>query len=252
MKRGCGWTTNLRRLRALASGDGRNVARDPLLRWMIVLPFALVPLARWGVPALGAALAARYGFDLRPYHPLILSFLVLVMPGLVGMVVAFLLLDQRDDGTLAALRVTPLPFRDYLAYLLLLPSAVAVVAGVFLLETVALVPVSLSVAALAALAAAPIAPVYALFVARFARNKVEGFALVKAVGVVQIPPILAWWVPEPWQFLFGFVPYYWPAKVVWSAATDGPVLGYAALAWGLEGVIVWLLLQRAEHWLPTQ
>jgi fluoroquinolone transport system permease protein len=45
-----------------------------------------------------------------------MSFLVVVMPALVGMVIGFLLLDQRDDQTLAALQVTPLTLNGYLIY----------------------------------------------------------------------------------------------------------------------------------------
>ena len=69
---------------------------------------------------------------------------------------------------------------------------------------------------LAALAAAPAAPLLALFLAAFARNKVQGFALMKAAGVVIWPPVAAVFVPMPWQLLFGVSPVYWPARVYCS------------------------------------
>ena len=40
---------------------------------------------------------------------------LMTAPGIVGMVVGFLLLDERDERTLSALRVTPLSMRRYLA-----------------------------------------------------------------------------------------------------------------------------------------
>ena len=45
-------------------------------------------------------------------------------PGIVGMVIGFLLLDERDAQTLKALRVTPLSIRRYLAYRITLPLLV--------------------------------------------------------------------------------------------------------------------------------
>ncbi len=45
--------------------------------------------------------------------------------GIVGMVVGFLLLDERDAHTPAALRVTPLSMRRYLAYRVSGPLLVA-------------------------------------------------------------------------------------------------------------------------------
>jgi fluoroquinolone transport system permease protein len=44
---------------------------------------------------------------------------------------------------------------------------------------------------LATTLATPMAPVYALFFAAFAQNKVQGFAIMKATGVILWPPIIA-------------------------------------------------------------
>lgn len=238
------------RFQALMSGDVRNVQRDPMLRWFVLIPIGVALLMRFGVPLLNEVAAARWGFTLEPYDALIASFYLFLMPGLVGMVSGFLLLDQRDDHTLTALRVTPLPFWQYLLYVLGVPTLLGALVGALFIEATGLVELPTAAVIGAAAAAAPIAPVYALFLARFASNKVEGFALAKAVGVIQIPPVLAWWVDEPWQWLFGLVPYYFPAKVVWSAAEGGPVAIYVIGALASQAVLLWLLLRHAERWLP--
>ncbi len=240
-----------RRLGALVSVDVRNVRRDPLLRWMTLVPLFVALLMRWGVPELDQVLQARIGLSLVPYYPLIASFYLFLMPGLVGLIAGFLLLDQRDDRTWTAMRVTPLPFTGYLVYLLGVPTLLGGLAGLLFIELTGLVSLPTGAVVGAAVAAAPIAPLYALFLARFATNKVERFALAKAVGVVQLPPVLAWWVDEPWQWLFGLVPYSFPAKVVWSAAAGGPVAIYVVAALAGHAVLAWLLLRRAERWLPT-
>jgi fluoroquinolone transport system permease protein len=46
---------------------------------------------------------------------------LLTAPGMVGMVIGFLLLDERDARTLTALRTTPLSMRRYLGYRVALP-----------------------------------------------------------------------------------------------------------------------------------
>ena len=61
-------------------------------------------------------------------------------------------------------------------------------------------------ALLAALQAAPLAPLYALFVGAFAANKVQGFALMKATGVLAWAPLLAYFVTSDWQVAFGIDP----------------------------------------------
>ncbi len=106
------------------------------------------------------------------------------------------------------------------------------------------------VAVASALAAAPLAPLMALFLAAFARNKVQGFALMKAAGAVTWPPLAAIFVAMPWQLLFGVSPVYWPARVYWSAQ-DGEAAWalwlVPALAW--QGLLIWLLLRRYRRTL---
>ena len=186
-------------VRALGPIDVRSVARDSMLRWLIGMPIVIALAFRWGVPAVSGVLAERYGFDLTPYYPLLTSFLVLMVPTLMGSVVGFLLLDQRDDRTLTALQVTPLTVEGYLTYRIAVPILVSVPVMMASIAIADLVEMGFLPALVAAVQAAPTAPLYALFVGAFASNKVQGFALLKGVGVLTWPPVLAWFVTSDWQ-----------------------------------------------------
>jgi fluoroquinolone transport system permease protein len=211
----------IRAVRALGPIDAKSVARDPLLRWLVVYPVLLALLLRWGVPALAGRLEARYDFDLSGYYVLLMSFLVELLPILTGMVIGFLLLDGRDDRTLTALQVTPLTLNGYLAYRLMMPMLVSVVMTLVVFPLAGLVRVSLGPLVLMALGSAPLAPLFALLLGAFAGNKVEGFALSKASGVLFIPSVLAYFVDPPWQWAFGLIPTYWPAKAFWVQQAGG-------------------------------
>ena len=216
----------VRAVRALVPIDAKSVARDPLLRWLVVYPVLLALVLRWGVPALAGRLEARYDFDLSGYYVLLMSFLVELLPILTGMVVGFLLLDGRDDRTLTALQVTPLTLSGYLAYRLTMPMLVSVVMTLVVFPLAGLVRVSLGPLVLMALGSAPLAPLFALLLGAFAGNKVEGFALTKASGVLFAPPVLAYFVDPPWQWAFGLIPTYWPVKAFWVQQSGG--LGFAS------------------------
>ena len=202
-------------IRALGLIDVKSIARDSMLRWLIGMPVVFALLFRWGVPMLRDVLAERYAFDLATYYPLLTSFLVLIVPTLMGSVVGFLLLDQRDDRTLTALQVTPLTVEGYLLYRIAVPMAVSVGLMMAMIAITDLVTMGAAPALIASLQAAPVAPLYALFVGAFASNKVQGFALLKAAGVLAWPPILAYFVSSQWQDAFGIDPLYWPVKVFW-------------------------------------
>jgi fluoroquinolone transport system permease protein len=227
-------------VRALGPIDARSVRRDPLLRWLIFYPLVMALLIRWGVPILRTYLLARFQFDLNPYYPLLMSSVLLMTPMLAGIVVGFLLLDQRDDQTLIALQVTPLTINGYFAYRITVPTllsfgvtvAIFPVAGLLQLAPFALIGASFG--------ACLLAPIYALFLGAYASNKVQGFALSKAVGVLLIPPVVAYFIDSPWQILFGLDPLYWPAKVLWLLATNSS----AAWRYLLTGMLVQLVVLR--------
>ncbi len=229
---------------ALAPIDWRSVARDSLLRWMIAIAIPVGFLTRWGVPALARSLEQRYGFDLTPYYPLVMSFNLLLMPILAGIVVGFMLLDERDDATLSAIQVTPLGLAGYLGYRATMPMLLSVVLTVVVLEISALTPVSSVTLWWMSLAVAPLAPVFALFLGTFAANKVQGLALTKANGVLTLPPVAAWFIDGPWQFAVGVVPTYWPAKAFWQAARGDPLDWLFALVGSLFQIALLGLLMR--------
>ena len=138
-------------VRALMHADSRLLWRDPLVGWVLLMPFGVALLLRVLVPRAGDTLSAANGFDLAPYHPLIMGGYLMTAPGIVGMVIGFLLLDERDARTLMALRVTPLSMRRYLGYRIAWPLMVGTLAtlagyplvGITQLPFTSLVPIAI-------------------------------------------------------------------------------------------------------------
>jgi len=212
-------------LRSLGPIDVRGIRRDRMLTWMVVIPVIAALVLRWGLPALTRRLLEANRFDLTPYYPaLVAYFFVIMCPIMFGTVIAFLLLDEKDDNTLAALSVTPLTMTAYIAYRVAIPILLTI-AIMFVIFPLANVTVFDPVAILlTAIAAAPTAPMFALYVASYAQNKVQGFALMKLSGVLLFLPIIAYFIHSRWEYAFGVVPTYWPMKVYWMLEAGEPVV----------------------------
>lgn len=165
---------------------------------------------------------------------------------MIGTVVGFLLLDQRDDETLSALLVTPLRLNDYLRYRMILLLVLCVALSCIAIPLAGLAETTGLQLIVTSIVAAPLAPIYALFLASFAGNKVQGFAFAKAVGIVLVPCVAAYFVSGPWQNAFGIVPHYWPMKVFWlfDEGLAGAALAHAVVALGWQGVLLGLLIRR--------
>ena len=172
----------LRVFQALGPIDAKNISRDPLLRWLVFYPLLLTGLIRWGVPLLAVRVMAQFQFDLTPYYPLLMSFVLLMTPMPAGMVIGFLLLDQRDDQTLTALQVTPLTLNGYLVYRISLPIILSLMITLIIFPLAGLVEIGFGSLFLAALSAAPLAPFYALVAGGLCRQQSAGLRADQGVG----------------------------------------------------------------------
>ena len=211
-------------LAAFGRNDLRNVRRDSVLVTVVVGPFAYTA-AVWLVPALSEHVATAYGVDLVRYYPAITSAFQVAGPlMLLGAMCGLLLLEDKDQHTLAALRVTPVPPVTYPLYRAGVTVALTVVSIEATLALSPIFPARLLVAAIPVAAVAGLGAVLiGLLMAAVANNKVEGLAIVRAIGMlVFVLPLIPFVVdlhPRV-ELLFGVLPSYWPAKAMWQIA-DG-------------------------------
>jgi fluoroquinolone transport system permease protein len=140
----------------------------------------------------------------------------------------FLLLDNKDECTINTVAVTPVGTSGYIKfkmtyiYIMTVISTIVVLLGTKLIagERYSIGGVSLfdNIGVLHivsfAVVAALFTPTLALFQAAFAKNKIEGFALIKGTGMVAMVPLLM--ILEAFQgglqYLLGIFPNFWAVK----------------------------------------
>ena len=115
-----------------------------------------------------------------------------------------------------------------------------------LITGVAVAPVGPLIAIAAG--ASLVAPITSLYFATLAANKVQGLALTKFIGAAGFLIPVAWFTPEPLQYLFGLFPPYWISKAYWLAL-DGNPLWFVAFVIGvaLQALVVVALARRFDR-----
>lgn len=195
-----------RALAAFGRNDIRGTYRDPLLVMLVIAPVIWTTGVALLTPLFTEMLARRYGFDLVGYYPLILTaFLLLTSIIVAGALAAFLVLDDVDAGTMTALRVTPVPLSVFFGYR---AATVMVVTTIYVVATMScsgilepglvssLIPIGL-VAGLSAV-------VTLLLILAVANNKIQGLAMVRALGMLIAGlPCLPWFISSNWNLAFG-------------------------------------------------
>lgn len=234
---------------AFGRNDLKSIRRDSILGGVACGPFGYA-LAMWLLPAVTRMLQRQYGFDLNPYHTLVISAFVVVGPvAVLGALCGLMLLDDKDQHTMAALRVTPVPAGAYPLYRATMTVAVTALSIVAALALTGQIPARLLLHSIPiGLVCGFGAAVVGLLMAAVAGNKVEGLAVIRAIGLLLFGiPLFAWWVGSPAQILFGLLPTYWPAKAFWLAANGAPYWPYIVGGLAYNGVLVLLLLRRFQR-----
>ena len=235
----------------LGPGDAKLVGREGMLILLLLFGAAIALVLRFGLPWLDGYLAQNnvmpgeaIPLRLADTYPMLIAYLALYTGALlIGTVLGFLMLDEKDHNTLKALLVTPLPLSQYMLYRISVAVVLAfvIVTGQLLVINQALVPLwqLLLITAGAALSA----PLFALFIGIAAENKLAGFAFTKFLGIPGMLLMVSFFIGEPWQWLFGLFPPFWISKAYWLAL-EGAELWWAALAFGIVfqlGVTRWMI-----------
>lgn len=196
----------------------KQIARDGMLLVLLPLPFFVGAVFKFGVPPLNGLLTETWSFSLLPWYGLVDGLLVCLAPMMAAMAAAFLLLDERDAGVSAFYQVTPAGGGRYLAARIGLPmlwAFAATLAAAALFHLSALAPGAILAAAfVSTLTGAALA----MMVVAIARNRVEGLAVSKLMGISFVGLILVWFVPAPYSYLSSFLPSFWVGRLILRGA----------------------------------
>ena len=242
----------------LGRSDLKLFRRDRLPVFMLIFILYITAALRWGLPWANTYLSQKgimpgkaIPMPLSEHYPMIVAYLAIYTGALIiGGIIGFMLLDEKDQNTLKAMLVTPIPLQKYLVYRTGLPALIAFLVVIFMVLFInqALIPFwQLLIIAAGACLAAPIA---ALFLAAFAENKIQGFAFSKFFGISGWFILLGWFIPQPWQWLFGLFPPFWIAKAYWMAYA-GVNTWWLVFSVGVitQSALIWWLVRRFKKQL---
>lgn len=192
-------------------------SRDSMMGFMIIYPILFGFLGRYLLPWL----TNKYGFNFTPFNDLVLVVLVLFVPIAFGALIGFSILDDRDDNVLTNIKVTPLSIHQFLGFRLVMVYILCFMATVFVMWFSNVGDISMKNIIAISLLASLEAPISGLLINCFAKNKIEGFAVMKVGGSVIVFPIIALFFNGIKELFFSFAPGFWSAKAISSIIRGG-------------------------------
>lgn len=193
--------------------------RDPLLKFMVFYPILFGVVGRYVLPLI----AENTGFSIEYFADLIIVILVLLVPHVYGALVGFSILDDRDDHILTSIHVTPLGIHQFLSFRMAVVLVLSFIATTYVIWFSNIGDLSLGNILAIAFLVSLAAPMTGLFINALAKNKIEGFAVMKGAGMIIIFPIVSLFFLDSKELFFSFAPGFWPAKAI-SSLIRGDVL----------------------------
>ncbi|MTI49285.1 ABC transporter permease [Sporosalibacterium faouarense] len=195
-------------------------SRDPLMKFMLFYPIILAIIGRFLLPYI----AKNSGFNIEQYADIIVVVLTLMTPIIFGALIGFSILDDRDDKILTSIKVTPLTIHQFLSFRLIMGLILSWVACAFVMWFSDIWSFSAGAIIAISLLASLASPMSGLLINALAKNKIEGFAIMKGTGAIIIFPIIALFFIDKKELLFSFAPGFWPAKAISSIIRGSDVL----------------------------
>lgn len=98
----------------LFKNDLKQIMRDPIMAILMFAPMLMIVIIKLLETFLYPYLESQLDFDMMPYSVYVLSFVLLMNSGTLGIVIGFLMLDERDGNISQLLEITPLGRSGYL------------------------------------------------------------------------------------------------------------------------------------------
>ncbi len=222
----------MRKLRMLYTSMVRLLLSDTILIAILIGPLIMGVAFRLGTPLLDTLLIQTLDFTLEPYLKHIDFFLLYMTAMMLGMLLGFFMLEERDEGVIQYYSITPMTGNTYLISRITLPGiSVLIYIGIhFLLFTQA------SYTAIEVLFLSMFLVLQYLLTAMLllglAGNKLEGLVVSKMLGLILLPYGIAAFTDGPIRFVFSIFPSFY----IGLAHSEQPPLSYTLLV--VLGMIV--------------
>lgn len=198
--------------------DFRLIRKDPMLLMIMFVPVIFWLLLGFAFPLIADFTHAKWGIAISEYFDYAFAFFLPLIPLLFGMVYGFILLDERDEGIIAAISVTPYGKTGYLQTRMIFPVIYSFCA-MFLFNYGLHNPLQLQLWKLILITAllSTDAPIILLFLGAYAKNKIEGMAITKLFNLLLLAILIDFIVPPPYNWIGGISPFFWVERVMFSA-----------------------------------
>lgn len=199
----------------IVKSDFKNIFRDRSLTLLVFVPFIFLGLLKFMPP-----IYESYFPFLVDYRPHILSLFSILTSVMMGFILAFILLEERDQNLLPVFMVMPLSVGKLLFLRVLVIVGFGFFSSLLIISGTGLIHVPFHQAVVLALSCSLTGPSSTFIITSFARNKIEGVSYFKLFNMFLMAPVAGVFIHSKLALLFGIFPFFW----IYSSFTSFPYI----------------------------
>ncbi len=229
----------MEKLIKVAVNDSKLVFRDSSLRLFFIFPILNLFVVRYGFPFVVETFPVLEGY----VNVLLMSA---TMQGalIIGFIYSMVLVDEKDTNVAKVYGILPISQFWFVVFRLIVPFLFAAFSCAAILIVEPFYRLSLVASILYSVLCGLTAPMMVLFVAINSKNKIEAMTWQKLTNIPISLPLLAFFVPATYTFLFAILPAFWAYQAFDQMITDGSYLLFLSVGYAFSLAVLIILARK--------
>jgi hypothetical protein len=203
---------------------------------MLVVPFLMVPLIRFG----GTALIELFP-EVADYAPMVILLFGAMVAIFPAFVMGFVMMDEKDGGINHVLRVLPFNLSKLIGLRVASMVAVGMFNSIFFFALNGVVSIELVKMVVLSVNVSMLAPILAFTMLCISSNKIEAAAVLKGISFVIVIAFTQFFIPGGLKYLLAPIPTFWACRSFEEINSFGPFALFSVIGIFLQLVYLSLL-----------
>jgi len=229
----------MEKLIKVAINDFKLVFRDNSLKFFFIFPILNLFVIRYGVP-----FAAESFEILKDYVAVILMAITMQGSLIFGFIYSMVLIDEKDTNVAKVYGILPVSKFWFVIFRLIAPFLFSTLATFLILLVEPFYGISIISNLIYSSLTGLVAPLMVLFVAIMSKNKIEGMTWQKLFNAPITLPLLAFFVPVSFSFVFAVFPTYWAFQGFSQMIANKSFAPYLLVGFVYSFLLIALLARR--------
>ena len=215
--------------------DLKQVFRDPIMSILMLAPLLIIIIFKLLIVFLFPFIATKFNFDISLYNQYLMAGILIMISGMLGIVIGFMMLDDKDGNIAQLMAVTPLGRSGYLFNRLSFSSVLCFFYSILAIYVLNIIDIPFYSILILSLLSGVYSIIIGLLIFSGADDKVKGLTFAKGLNMLGIFAFSDLFALNWFSILSLIFPTYWITRII-----DSPH-SISAIMLGTSIHAIWLI-----------